>query len=103
MESMKPSQLADPLFCLVIQYDAAIGPVILFNNTKHLIMEQKIKCCVLCLVQINKKTGHLNWVYLFEDGWDYCFVNEVVIPANKHNISLKELVQSNKPVSEFIL
>lgn len=44
LKSIKPSQLADPLFYLIIQYDATTDPVILFHHTQQIIIVgQKIK------------------------------------------------------------
>ena len=43
----------------------------------------------------------MHWVFSFGDGWDYCFVDEMV-PSGQHHIRLGELVVSDKPLSHFI-
>ena len=40
LDSVKPEDLADPDFCLIIQYDAATGPIEQFQLTKYEVAQQ---------------------------------------------------------------
>lgn len=111
MDLLKLTDLNDPSFCLIIQYDAVAGPIEQFQLTKYLIEQRygNTKCRVVFIVHVNPSStnSHVNWVFSFGDEWDYCFVDEVV-PAKQHQIiSLNELVSSHtdgteKDLSTFI-
>ena len=108
LDSVKPEDLADPDFCLIIQYDAATGPIEQFQLTKYEVEQrfEKSKCRVVFIVHVDPRPVNMHWVFSFGDGWDYCFVDEVVPSgsADQHHISLIELVLSpaEKPLSAFI-
>jgi hypothetical protein len=108
LDSIDDEDLADPDFCLIVQYDAVTGPIEQFQLAKYEVEQrfEKTKCQVVFVVHVDPRPINMHWVFSFGDGWDYCFVDEVVHSgtADQHQIPLRELVQSpaDQPVSCFI-
>jgi hypothetical protein len=108
LDSIDDEDLADPNFCLIVQYDAVTGPIEQFQLAKYEVEQrfEKTKCQVVFVVHVDPRPINMHWVFSFGDGWDYCFVDEVVHSgtADQHQIPLRELVQSpaDQPVSSFI-
>uniref|UniRef100_A0A0P4YE06 AAA+ ATPase domain-containing protein n=2 Tax=Daphnia magna TaxID=35525 RepID=A0A0P4YE06_9CRUS len=109
LESINDQDLADPDFCLVVQYDAVTGPIEQFQLAKYEIEQrfEKNKCRVIFVVHVDPRPVSMHWVFSFGDCWDYCFVDEVV-PGGQldhHRISLGEFVKSpsDQTLSSFIV
>ena len=108
LDSIKPVDLADPEFCLFIQYDAVTGPIEQFQMTKYEVEQrfEMAKCRVIFIVHVDPRPVNMHWVFSFGDGWDYCFVDEVVPSgaADQHRIPLSNFVVSSadKSLSHFI-
>ena len=105
LDSIEPKNLADPKFCLVIQYDAVTGPIEQFQLSKYQVDQRfQTACCrVIFIVHVDPRPVNMHWVFSFGDGWDYSFVDEIV-PNGTINIPLNELVKSpaEQPISAFV-
>ncbi|XP_057375006.1 uncharacterized protein LOC130695963 [Daphnia carinata] len=108
LESINDEDLADPYFCLIVQYDAVTGPIEQFQLAKYEIEQrfEKKKCRVIFVVHVDPRPVNMHWVFSFGDGWDYCFVDEVVRGGqlDHHRIPLGEFVKSasDQTLSGFI-
>jgi hypothetical protein len=80
LDSIDDEDLADPNFCLIVQYDAMNGPIKQFQLAKLEVDQRfgKIKCRVTFVVHLDPRPINMHWVFPFGDGWDYCFVDEVL-------------------------
>jgi hypothetical protein len=98
LDSIDDEDLADPDFCLIVQYDAVTGPIEQFQLAKFEVNQrfEKTKCRVAFVVHVDPRPINMHWVFSFGDGWDYCSVDEVLHsgPANQYRIPLRELIQS---------
>jgi hypothetical protein len=108
LDSVDDAELADPDFCVIVQYDAVTGPIEQFQLAKYEVEQrfEKTKCRVVFVVHVDPRPINMHWVFSFGDGWDYCFVDEVVQSglADQHQIPLRKLVQSpvDQPLSNVI-
>ncbi|KAI9554203.1 hypothetical protein GHT06_019475 [Daphnia sinensis] len=108
LESISDEDLADPDFCLVVQYNAMNGPIEQFQLAKYEIEQrfEKKTCRVVFVVHVDPRPVSMHWVFSFGDGWDYCFVDEVVRGGqlDHHRIPLGEFVKSpsDQTLSSFI-
>ena len=100
LNSIQSEDLADPEFCLFVQYDAMTGPIEQYQLAKYEVgqfFEKVTKCRVVFIVHVEPRPINMHWAFSFGDGWDYVFVDEVVPggPADRHYISLDEFVLSS--------
>lgn len=98
LESIDEKDLADPNFCIIIQYDAVAGPIEQFQLTKYEVEQrfEKDKCRIIFVVHVDPRPVNMHWVFSFGDGWEYVFVDEVVPggSSDQHQIPLGQLVLS---------
>ncbi|KAI9554792.1 hypothetical protein GHT06_020069 [Daphnia sinensis] len=108
LESVGDENFFHPNFCLIVQYDAVTGPIEQFQLAKYELEQrfEKSSCRIVFVVHVDPRPSKMHWVFSFGDGWDYCFVDEVVPngPLDQHQIPLGQLIQSHaeQPLSFFI-
>ena len=85
-------------YCLFIQYDA-MEPIEQFQITKYEIETrmEKANCRVVFIVHVDPGLSNkMNWVFSFGDGWEYCFVDDILPLSHivEYRIPLKVMVDS---------
>ena len=99
LDGIPEEALNSPDYCLFIQYDAMTEPIEQFQITKYEIETrmEKANCRVVFVVHVDPRLSNkMRWVFSFGDGWEYCFVDEI-LPVSQiveHRIPLKVLVDS---------
>lgn len=106
LNSLKPDQLQDPNFCLIVQYDAISGPIEQFQLTKYEIDVRlsKANCQVVFTVHLDPRSVYNRWVFSFGDGWEYVFVDELAAQPGHTRLPLKALVEipGDRPLTDFV-
>ena len=108
LDALPVQDLENPKFCLFVQYDATIGPIRQFHCVKFEIDRRmrQASCRILFIVHVDPRPTNMDWVFFFNDGWTYCFVDEIATTsrADNYRIPLKDLVNApdDQPMSLFI-
>ena len=99
LDEISEEALNNEDYCLFIQYDAMTEHIEQFQITKYEIETrmEKANCRVVFIVHVDPGLSNkMNWVFSFGDGWEYCFVDEI-LPLSQiveHRIPLKVMVDS---------